>query len=109
MDHTLIEEQRIAERYVTGKPPPDEAERAAAAAKKLRLDLAREQEARAKANEELAAARRSQVNVPILYPDAERGAGEPSQRLHLPRSPGWIVFTLTAEGRRFTFRVLPPA
>src|SRR5436190_11239197 len=27
MDHTLIEEQRIAERYVTGKLPPDEAER----------------------------------------------------------------------------------
>jgi hypothetical protein len=206
MDHTLIEEQRIAERYVTGKLPPDEAERfeehflscqecldrldlaesmdrgfkraasqdaarlatqiaatrqlaviawlsrlgrsrqaaalvmtvflvallpglfvlrqvreserelaatrsalrqerertaassrSAAEAEKLRLDLAREQQARAKADEELAAARRPQVNIPILYPDAERGAGEPSQRLRLPRSPGWIVFSFTVD------------
>jgi len=206
MDHTLIEEQRIAERYVTGKLPPDEAERfeehylscqecldrldlaesmdrgfkraasqdtarlatqitaarqlaviawlsrlgrsrqavalvmtvflvavlpglfalrqvresqrelaatrsalhqerertaagsrSAAEAEKLRLDLTREQQARAKADAELAAARRPQGNVPLLFLDPERGGGEPTHLLRLPRSPGWIVFSLTVE------------
>jgi hypothetical protein len=203
MDHTLIEEQQIAERYVTGKLPPDEAERfeehflscqecldrldlaesmdrgfkraasqdaaqlatqiaatrqlaviawlsrlgrsrqmaflamavfvvavlpglfalrqvregqqerewtaagsrtAAAEAARLRTDLeasrrdlAREQAARTKMDEELAAARRPQVNIPVLYLDAERGSGESSHRLRLPRAPGGIVFGLTIE------------
>ena len=45
---------------------------------------------------DLAAARQPQGNVPILFLDAERGAaaGEPTHRLRLPRSPGWIVLAL---------------
>ncbi|HEX3529020.1 MAG TPA: hypothetical protein VH988_18340 [Thermoanaerobaculia bacterium] len=54
-----------------------------------RRDLAREQEAHA-------AAAQPQGNVPILFLDAERGASaaEPTHRLRLPRSPGWIVLAL---------------
>jgi Putative zinc-finger len=60
-----------------------------------RRGLAREQEARIKADQELAAARQPQGNVPILFLNAERGAGtEPTHRLRLPRAPGWIVLAL---------------
>jgi len=58
-----------------------------------RRDLAREQEARAVADRQ---ARQPQSNVPILFLDAERGApaAEPTHRIRLPRSPGWIVLAL---------------
>lgn len=65
-----------------------------------RRDLAREQEARAKTAGELAAARQPQGNVPLLFLDAERGggsAGGPTQRIRLPRSPGWIFLALGLE------------
>ncbi|HSS49212.1 MAG TPA: hypothetical protein VLX28_09710, partial [Thermoanaerobaculia bacterium] len=64
-----------------------------------RRDLAREQEARAKALEQLAQARQPQGNVPILFLNAERGGGgsEPTVRLHLPSTSGWIVFALEIE------------
>jgi type II secretory pathway pseudopilin PulG len=57
-----------------------------------RRDLAREQEARTTTEEQLAAARQPQGNIPILSLDTERGeSSAPSHRLRLPRSPGWIV------------------
>ncbi|HWM94030.1 MAG TPA: zf-HC2 domain-containing protein [Thermoanaerobaculia bacterium] len=59
-----------------------------------RRDLAREQEARTKAAEQLADARRPQGNVPILFLNPERGGGEPTHRLRLPRAPGWVVLAL---------------
>ncbi len=62
-----------------------------------RRDLAQEREAGARAAGELAAARAPQGNVPILFLDTERSGpspGEPSFRLRLPRTPGWIVLVL---------------
>jgi hypothetical protein len=94
---SALEQEREQERTAAGARSAAEAEKLRADLEASRLDLAREQEARAKANEELAAARRPQGNVPILYLDAERGSGEPSHRLRLPRSPGWIVLSLTVE------------
>ncbi len=78
---------------------------AAAAAERLRRELEAsrraldgERQARARAAEELAEARRPQANVPILFLNPERGAGpsagEPSVRLRLPATPGWIVLAL---------------
>jgi anti-sigma factor RsiW len=69
----------------------------AAETERLRQELSREKEARAQADQQLAAARQPQANVPILFLDAERGAGEPTHRLRLPRTPGWIVLSLTLE------------
>ncbi len=65
------------------------------------LELAREQEARARTAAELAAARSPQANVPILFLSAERGSGPPAEGptylLRLPESPGWIVLALEIE------------
>jgi anti-sigma factor RsiW len=85
------------ERTAAGSRSAAEAAKLRADLEASRRDLASEQQARAKANEDLAAARQPQANVPILFLDPERGAGEPSHRLRLPRSPGWIVFTLTVD------------
>lgn len=78
-----------------------EAEKLRAELEESRLDLAQEQEARARTAAELAAARSPQANVPILFLNAERGGGppstEPTYRLRLPESPGWIVLALEIE------------
>jgi hypothetical protein len=82
----------------------DAGSRAAEEADKLRKDLeasrrdlTREQEARAAADRQLAAARQPQSNVPILFLGTVRGAGETTQSLRLPRAPGWIVLTLVVD------------
>ena len=78
----------------------------AAAVEKLRSelqasqrDLAREREARSRTDAELAQARQPQGNVPILFLNTERGAngGEPTNNLHLPAAPGWVVLSLAIE------------
>lgn len=75
-----------------------------AAARRLEGELAssrgeieREREARTVAEEQLRAAREPQGNVPILFLDIERGAGEPTHRVRLPARPGWIVLALSVE------------
>jgi hypothetical protein len=85
---SALEQER--EKSAAGSQTTAEAER-------LRRELSREKEARAQADQQLAAARQPQANVPILFLDAERGAGEPTHRLRLPRTPGWIVLSLTLE------------
>lgn len=69
-------------------------EQALAEAERLRTALAGEQQARARAEEGLAAARAPQTNVPILFLSVERsapGTAPPTYRLRLPEAPGWIV------------------
>jgi len=63
----------------------------------LEAKLAREQEALASAEKQLAEARRPQGNTPILFLDTERGASEPSQHFRLPWTPGWVVLSLTVD------------
>jgi hypothetical protein len=77
------------------------AEEASEAEKRLRReleasrsDLERERQARAIADEQLEDARRPQGNVPIFFLDPERGEGEPTHRLSLSKTPGWIVLAL---------------
>ncbi|HEY2738454.1 MAG TPA: zf-HC2 domain-containing protein [Thermoanaerobaculia bacterium] len=91
---TALEQERG--RSAAGSRTAEEAERLRKDLDASRSDLAREQKARAAADQELAAARQPQGNVPILFLDAERGssAGEPTHRLRLPHSPGWIVLAL---------------
>jgi hypothetical protein len=88
--------ERERGRPAVGSPSAAEADRLRKDLDASRSDLAREQKARAAADQELATARQPQGNVPILFLDAERGAaaGEPTHRLRLPRSPGWIVLAL---------------
>ncbi len=85
--------------------------RTAADAEKLRQDLVArdreldsERQARAQAEEERDAASQPQGNVPILFLDAERSAGpsagEPTQQVPLPQSPGGIVFDLAIDAER---------
>lgn len=59
-----------------------------------RRDLERERQARASAAEQLEEARKPQGNVPILFLNPERGGEEPTHRLRLPKTPGWIVLAL---------------
>jgi anti-sigma factor RsiW len=68
-----------------------ETERLRAELEASRRDRERE---RASAAEQLTQARQPQVNLPILFLNAERGGpsiDEPTIRLRLPSSPGWIV------------------
>jgi hypothetical protein len=88
---------RERERSAAGSQSAAEAGKLRAELQTSRRDLAREREARASAAEQLAQARQPQANVPILFLDAERGAGEPSVRLRLPSKPGWIVLALTID------------
>jgi hypothetical protein len=74
---------------------------AAETAKKLegsRRELDKERQARATAEEQLKAARQPQVNVPVLELAVERGAAEPTHKVALPRSPGWIFLALDVLG-----------
>jgi hypothetical protein len=91
---SALEQER--ERSVAGsRTTAAEAEKLRSELEASRRDLAREQEARTQAAEQLAAARQPQGNVPILFLNPERGGGgEPTHRLRLPRAPGWIVLAL---------------
>lgn len=80
-----------------------EKERAAAAGRTSseleasRRELVRAQEARDKAVEQLTQASQPQ-NVPILGLSVERGGGEVKPPiLHLPATPGWVVFSLSID------------
>jgi hypothetical protein len=75
--------------------------------KELEASLERERQARASADEQLEEARRPQTNVPIFYLDSERGGGEPTLRLRLPKTPGRMVFALAVEPpHRPSYRVV---
>lgn len=88
------ERERSASSAAAGSEAGSEAQRLRKELEASRRDLAREQEARARAAGQLADARRPQGNVPILFLNPERGAEEPTHRLRLPRTPGWIVLAL---------------
>jgi len=93
----LRELARERERSAAGSHRAGEIEKLRSELDASRRDLTAERQAHASAAEQLAQARQPQGNVPILFLDAERGAGEPSVRLRLPRTPGWIVLALTIE------------
>jgi hypothetical protein len=93
----------LAERRIAERDRELEKERAAAVGRTSseleasRRELARAQEARDKAVEQLTQARQPQ-NVPILGLSVERGGGEVKPPiLHLPATPGWVVFSLSIE------------
>lgn len=99
---TALEAERAAERQrsAAGSRSVAEAEALRSALQASRRDLAGEREARARASEQLAQALQPQANVPILFFDAERGAGPPAggptQRLRRPAA-GWIVLDLAID------------
>ena len=74
-----------------------ELERLRAELEARQRELEREQQARASVAEQLDAARQPQANVPLVSLDTERGGGEPSTRLSLPKTPGWIFFALAID------------
>jgi putative zinc finger protein len=81
-----------------------ERERSAAASRsgqEAARQLASERDAHARTAQQLAQASRPQVNVPILFLDAERGAGEPSHRLRLPPAGGLIVLDLVIDSPHY--------
>lgn len=100
------ERERSATGSRTAAEAGSEAEKLRAELEASRRDLAREQEARATADEQLAAARQPQGNVPILFLDAERGGGEPSVRFRLPQTPGWIVLALQVDPPKPPYRAI---
>jgi hypothetical protein len=64
--------------------------------RRLAAELAAAGDTRAGLERQLAAAYRPQTNTPILALSAERGGAEaePTHKVHLPKSPGWIVLSL---------------
>jgi putative zinc finger protein len=101
-----LEQER--ERSAAGSRGTAEAEKLRAELDESRRQLDRERQAGARAAQQLAqsaqqlaAVQRPQSNVPILFLNAERGAGgdagEPSHRLRLPSTPGWIVLALEVD------------
>lgn len=95
-----LEETRLAldkerERSeATGSARTAEAEKLSRELAASRSETAREREARTRVAEQLAEILRPQANVAILFLNTERDAGpaaEPTFRLRLPRTPGWIV------------------
>ena len=89
---SALEQERT--RSAAGSSSAAEAERLKQELETSRSELDRERQARAQADEQLAEARRPQSNVPILFLNPERGAEEPTHRLRLPGSSGWIVLAL---------------
>lgn len=84
--------EREKERSTAGSRTAAEVEKLRTELDASRRDLSREREIAAKATEQLAQARQPQGNVPILFLNSERGAeGDPTVRLRLPKTPGWIV------------------
>ncbi len=96
---SVLEQEREQERQksTAGSRTEEEARRLQAELEASRRDLERERQARASADEQLADARRPQGNVPILFLNPERGGGEPTHRLRLPKTPGWIVLALEVD------------
>jgi hypothetical protein len=93
---SALEQER--QRSTAGSRTEAEAgEKLRAELRATRTELDRERQARASAAEQLDAAREPQGNVPILFLNPERGEGEPSQRLSLPKTPGWIVLALEVD------------
>ena len=92
---SALEQER--QRSAVGSRTEAEARRLQAELEASRSDLERERQARASADEQLADARRPQGNVPILFLDTERGGGEPTHRLSLRETPGWIVLDLAID------------
>jgi multidrug efflux pump subunit AcrA (membrane-fusion protein) len=82
--------------------------RGTAEAEKLRTELEASRRDLAREQEQLTQARQPQGNVPILNLSVERGgpSGEPTARLHLPRTPGWIVLVLMIDPPRPSYRVI---
>jgi hypothetical protein len=101
---SALEQER--QRSAAGSRTAAEAERLRQELDASRRDLERERQARATADEQLEAARRPQGDVPILFLDAERGTGEPTHRLRLPRSPGWIVLDLAIDSPYPSYRAV---
>jgi hypothetical protein len=90
--------ERERQQSAAGSRTASEAAKLRADLEASRRDLAREQQARAAADQELAAARQPQGNVPLLFLNAERGAGsEPTHRLRLPRTPSRIILALEVD------------
>lgn len=94
LDETRSALQQERERAAAGSHTAAEAERLRTELDASRRDLTREQEARALADRQLAEARQPQGNNPLLFLNPERGGGEPTHRLRLPRTPGWIFLAL---------------
>ncbi|MEA2561585.1 MAG: hypothetical protein QOH06_3089 [Acidobacteriota bacterium] len=92
---SVLEQER--QKSAVGSRTEAEAQRLQSELEASRNDLERERQARASADEQLEQARRPQGNVPILFLNPERGEGEPTQRLHLPKTPGWIVLALEVD------------
>ena len=95
---SILEQER--QRSAAGSRSAAEAERLRSELEAGRRDLAGERQARASVSERLAEALQPQANVAILFLGAERSgspAGGPSQRVRLPRAPGWIVLALEIE------------
>jgi hypothetical protein len=92
---SALEQER--QKTTAGSRTEAEAQRLQAELEASRIDLERERQARASADEQLADARRPQGNVPILFLNPERGGGEPTHRLRLPKTPGWIVLALEVD------------
>jgi len=91
-----LEEER--ERSASGSRNADEVARLRSELDARQRDLAREQQARAQAAQQLAQVRVPQANVPILFLDAVRSGGssteEPTHRLRRPPGAGWVVLAL---------------
>ena len=84
-------------------------DRSEAERRRLESQLAQERDARAGLERRLAQAYQPQINTPVLSLSSERGAeeGEPTQRVRLPKSPGWIVLSLDLDRPELeTYRVV---
>lgn len=90
-----LEQER--QRSASGSQIAAEAARLQAELEANLRELNHEKEARATADKQLKEARNPQGVTAILYLDAERGTGEPSQRVHLSRTPSLIVLALAME------------
>jgi hypothetical protein len=94
---SVLKEER--QRSAAGERSAAEVARLRSELNANRHDLAGERAARARAAEQLAQAQKPQVNVPIVFLDAERDAGpssEPTQRLRQPAA-GSVVFSLPVD------------
>jgi hypothetical protein len=94
----LAERAHVIQRSAAGGERDAAAARAELAAERRRLagKLAQERDARAGLERQLSQAWQPQTNTPILALSPERGGAEaePTHRVRLPQSPGWIVLTL---------------
>lgn len=101
LNRELTETRRALEeekqRAAAGSSTAAEIEKLRSELDASRRDLAREQEERTRAAEQLAQSRLPQANVPILFLDAVRSGGsseEPTHRLRRPPGNQWVVLAL---------------